>query len=300
MVRKLFRILRNLYLTLVVLLIVAGYFLHVVEDPIDSPLKSIISYQDSTISYQDNPEKLAEQLSVKLPSANHPDLRQLALDKLFYDRDYNWKSLRKNWEGNWFIPREWVREGEKELTIIREEVLRALNARLRDPKFRALPQREKSLRFWKAVYSQAAAQNRTHLTNIVQGFEYMEQEGSLTKSELVKLVLHFIQAIPYKIPDGDLGLTTPQKALVQRFGDCDTKSLFLIMVLRELGVDAVMLISFHYKHAMVGIAIPSLGESVQMNGRRYYFTETTARGHLIGILPSKIDNRHYWDSMRIY
>src|SRR6201999_3184582 len=96
------------------------------------------------------------------------------------------------------------------------------------------------------------------------------------------LVVAFVQSIQYEVPDEPLGLLPPALVAAERRGDCDSKSLLALVLLKELGIDAVMLESDAQHHAMLGVALPAPGTSITVQGRRYAFTECTGTGWAIG------------------
>ena len=292
MTDTLFRILRNICLGLMLFFVITGALSRLAGSLGDGSLAN-------KIIYHDNPETVARAIHLELPTPAQPLLRKQTLETNFHNRTYNWQSARQNFESRWLLPRKWVQEGRHELTELSRQVMGELSLQMTYTEFGALTQREQNVLFWQEVYTRAVQKNRPRLKNMIRAFRHLQKEAGLSRVQAAKLALHFVQSIPYKQPGGELDLLTPQDALVRRFGDCDTKSLMLILILRGLGVDANMLISYHYKHAMVGIALPSPGDAIEQNGRSYYFSETTAPGHTIGSLPAKVGEKQYWDALSI-
>ena len=60
-------------------------------------------------------------------------------------------------------------------------------------------------------------------------------------------------------------------------------------LLRKLGHDAVPLVT--PEHAAIGVAAPPgmPGTFVDVDGKKYFYAETTGEGHLIGELPDEVD-----------
>jgi hypothetical protein len=85
------------------------------------------------------------------------------------------------------------------------------------------------------------------------------------------------------------GLFTPAEFILQKTGDCDTKSLVAYALLKKLGFNAAMLIGDTESgvHAMLGLTnvVPSIpSKHVQYNGRIYYPWEVTNKrdGYQLG------------------
>ena len=122
--------------------------------------------------------------------------------------------------------------------------------------------------FWKKFYQEMFNKNYYRVNDVVEYFEKISETDKLSSYELAKSVMQCIQAIPYERPknltkkdtvSNSLDYFTPNELADYKKGDCDTKSLFMVIVLRRLGFDALMYHSAHYGHAMVGININASG-----------------------------------------
>ena len=94
------------------------------------------------------------------------------------------------------------------------------------------------------------------------------------------------------------GYFSPIEFLYHQMGDCDTRTILLHTILKELGFDVLELVSDHYGHAILAInlAIPFGSHSFMYKGKKYYIWETTDV-HLPGIHPNGpeyIRNINYW------
>lgn len=90
------------------------------------------------------------------------------------------------------------------------------------------------------------------------------------------------------------GVNPPSLFMGDLAGDCDTRALLLVAVLQRLGFDATILLSEHYHHAMLGLAMPSRGASISRNGRSYYFWETTNTGFRLGEIHPDCSDLSQW------
>jgi hypothetical protein len=125
--------------------------------------------------------------------------------------------------------------------------------------------------------------NRAALEPLAELFEKRRKKVSLDAGEVAALVVAFVQDIHYERPkDQPFEILPPASVVAERRGDCDSKSLLAHLLLRELGVDSVMLSSRAHAHAMLGIAVPAPGKRFTFAGRNYAFTELTAVGSPIG------------------
>ena len=115
----------------------------------------------------------------------------------------------------------------------------------------------------------------------------------------VLFVISFVQNIKYDRPGGALDLFAPLGTIAKRFGDCDTKALLLYVLLERMRIDCAMMWSQYYKHAMLGVKIPTNGDYKIYNGKKYYFLETTYPGWKIGDLPPDFNNKRLWYILEI-
>ncbi len=88
----------------------------------------------------------------------------------------------------------------------------------------------------------------------------------------------------------------PLETLYERTGDCECKSIFLASLLVTLGYSTVVFEipprpGSNAGHTAVGVEAPRgvSGNFAAVNGRRYFYLETTASGWQLGELPPDID-----------
>lgn len=148
--------------------------------------------------------------------------------------------------------------------------------------------------FWAQVYSFMGEKNSARVENISRAFLWYQEKNDLTDRELLNLVIQFVQQIPYELPENLYGLYTPTEILKLNAGDCDSKSVFAAILLRDLGYDVAIFYSSEYRHAMLGVNAAATGVYKEMNGRTYYFTEMTAPGWQIGDLPPDCSDPDFW------
>lgn len=66
------------------------------------------------------------------------------------------------------------------------------------------------------------------------------------------------------------------------------------MLLRQAGIDSVLLYSDPLAHSAVGIGLPGSGTSLRYGGRSWRYAEVTAEGWPIGMIPPRYDKPHLW------
>jgi len=207
---------------------------------------------------------------------------------------YRWPHGGREWEASWHVSVEWLIATERELAELPEVVLENLDRQGIDRDHPDL-----GLWFWRRAWRRIAALNLDRIDEVVETFRTFKEENGLDDAEIKLLALQFVQSLPYATPEGELGVYAPPQTLVRALGDCDTKSLLYLLILRKLGYDAIMLYSPHYQHAMVGIGASSPGTFIELDGQRYYFCETTQLGFWIGEVSPSVGDLARWIPLRI-
>lgn len=147
---------------------------------------------------------------------------------------------------------------------------------------------------WAEIYRRIFIDSSPRMETVLQGLNKIFLEENFEIRDKVYFVITFIQNIKYERPGGTLDLFPPPGTLAYRFGDCDSKALLLYVILEKIGVDCAMMWSYKYKHAMLGVCINSRGEYLIVNGKKYYFLETTYPQWSIGDLPPEFGNTKFW------
>lgn len=218
---------------------------------------------DDIISYRDTNDDIAE-ITRKLPHEGG----SLAAHK--------WVFGRKQWEFEWFIADDWLDGAEQELQEAGKYAAPNHNA------------------YWSLVYRELLHKSSPRLDNVAASLQRQARLLDLDRYQLASLTLAFVQYIPYKVPSNQLGLMTPPQTMSVRYGDCDTKSLLYVLLMRKLNFDMSLYISRRYTHAMAGVNVNAEGSYMTNNGQRYYFAETTAPGNRIGQLTSSQGSTSSW------
>lgn len=130
-------------------------------------------------------------------------------------------------------------------------------------------------------------------------FRAMESQHISEPREIAETIGNMVQtAIPYRVPKNFIGLLTPVETLVERYGDCDTKSLLAATLLayytniKTVGVRIK-------RHYLLGVEVPVLkgDTTIQHNGRTFVLMEAAGPAFFrigeIGIDTKKEISRHY-------
>lgn len=182
---------------------------------------------------------------------------------------------------------------------------RSASARNRISIYEGLPYNQ----YWRQVYSELYRSNRDMLSFVQDSLRRIATRYSLSRFDFARLVVSFVQDIPYNYIDigncedkrnapcvGNVrfGLLAPVEFLYSLSGDCDTRTVLLYTLFRNFGYDPLIVNSIQYRHSMLALPVPAAGDSFRYRGRTYYYWETTGTGWQPGMLPPEMTNQNYW------
>lgn len=150
---------------------------------------------------------------------------------------------------------------------------------------------------WQCVFDELVRDNRDDLAPLTELFRRKQREKKLNSRQLTELVVSFVQNITYRLPTEEtaaFGMLPPVIVVADGSGDCDSKALLAVVILRQLGVDAVVLLASGLGHAALGVALPVPGKKFPHRGKKYAFVEVTAPGWALGALPPEYDVAKAW------
>ncbi len=171
---------------------------------------------------------------------------------------------------------------------------------------------------WGEVYMEMLNHDHLYMKQIIQMYDSIGKAKRLDRKEFAEMVVGSVQSIPYvyvsatscedeevkeKIEDMGCpclgyikyyGVQSPVEFMYNQLGDCDTRSVFLYLILSHFGYEVAVLVSEHYGHAVLGIALPARGSYLARAGTKYYVWETTAEGFAPGEMPPDMDNMNFW------
>lgn len=197
---------------------------------------------------------------------------------------------------------------EMEWEVLRSECLSSL------VHLKLMAQNRTATTDWTTFYDELRSHDSVPLARLTAAFEDLQRKEQLPRELLPDVVVTCVQSIPYSLildshcpspgaagrglqPCKGLmpfGVNPPSAFMGDLAGDCDTRSLLLVAVLQGLGFDATMLLSDHYHHAMLGLSMPSRGASLELNGKAYYFWETTNTGFRLGEIHPDCSDLTQW------
>jgi len=163
-------------------------------------------------------------------------------------------------------------------------------------------------KYWRDIYYELYQTDREKISFLKDSLEQIARTNSLEKNELAKLIVSFVQDIPYSyVTPGPceqldrpcrgnekFGILSPVEFLYSLTGDCDTRAVLIYTLLKHFDLNSLIVISNEYRHAMIAMDIPATGDYLIYKGKKFYFWETTNVGWLPGMLPPDVNNPAYW------
>ncbi len=96
-------------------------------------------------------------------------------------------------------------------------------------------------------------------------------------SEKAELVLSWLQSFKYGSSDTFSDLLSPLSSIAQKTGDCDALALVYNIILHDLGIDALLMVSYVYSHAMAAVQLDRSGAGFEFNKKKYIVAELTKK-----------------------
>lgn len=130
------------------------------------------------------------------------------------------------------------------------------------------------------------------------------QLQGLDIQETANFVLAFVQGLTYTQDNATSGIGEyprfPVETLVDQRGDCEDTALLYMSLLENMGLETALLIlpdaTTEAGHAAAGVVIDDYsgdGAYYTDKGDRFYYSETTAVGWVVGQMPSLHDTKAY-------
>ncbi|HNP78626.1 MAG: hypothetical protein U0289_10015 [Cyclobacteriaceae bacterium] len=164
--------------------------------------------------------------------------------------------------------------------------------------------------FWRNLYYDIYENDKHSLRAFGDSIRELARKDQISDHNLAYTTVSMIQDMPYHyvlsedscavhtdfpcIPSQRYGILSPVEFLYSLSGDCDTRTLTLFTLFKNLGYDPIIINSAQYKHSMLAIDLPSEGDYFVHKGRKFFYWETTATGWMPGMLPPDMNNPDYW------
>ncbi len=163
---------------------------------------------------------------------------------------------------------------------------------------------------WAVIYDKILKNEDPFLNLIADSLRTIHNGKNYSRHQFANIIMTFVQDIPYSfvhdretcdpndrrpcITNERFGIHTPTEFLYTLLGDCDTRCLLLYGLYKRFGYDPKIALSKAYTHAILLIDLPTRGQFMVHQGKKYYFWETTAKGWKAGELPPGVSDIAKW------
>jgi hypothetical protein len=118
-------------------------------------------------------------------------------------------------------------------------------------------------------------------------------EKSVKSGDFPAAVLSWFQGFSYSRTATLSDFQSPVDCVLGSSGDCDSLGMAYIIILRQLGFDAILLVSEKYSHALAAVDVPGEGARFDFGGKRYLVAELT-RKVALGRISREMANAAFW------
>lgn len=108
-------------------------------------------------------------------------------------------------------------------------------------------------------------------------------------TDAARALLQWTQGWTYERDLAGIDFVDPLSAAMEGRGDCDSRAMVLVILLERRGIDAILMVSRDYSHALVGIDVPGGGQRFPFEGKEWLVGETTAHVGLGQIAADQAD-----------
>jgi len=144
---------------------------------------------------------------------------------------------------------------------------------------------------WKRYYNIIFRDNYSRFTTLAESL----RNSNIGKNDREKaiIILNWIQNFEYTSSGTFSDLLSPIAAASHEKGDCDARGLAYSIILRHLGIDSLLMVSWQYKHSMSAVDVPGDGARIPLGDKTYIVAETTEVVDM-GMIPQSMADGDKW------
>lgn len=147
-------------------------------------------------------------------------------------------------------------------------------------------------RFYKIVYRDAYKRLKNFAFALQNELTFGENPIK-DRRELAETLLKWVQTFEYKRDLSGSDVTSIPALLTGKGSDCDSRSLLLAILLRQMNYRSAFFVSSVYSHAVAGAELEGNGARMTIDGTSYVVGETTAKVNF-GQIAQSMSNSSNW------
>jgi len=160
---------------------------------------------------------------------------------------------------------------------------------------------QNGLKAWERFFRMIYRDTYHRLDKLYETLEIELQKQGQNKKEMITSILSWIQDYEYTRTESIADFLSPLTAAVKHEGDCDSRAMLYLILLHQMGADAVLLVSTQYDHSAVGLdynILKKQGASIEFEGKNYLYAELTASVD-IGMIAKDFSDPSGWIPIRL-
>jgi len=146
---------------------------------------------------------------------------------------------------------------------------------------------------WRRYYRTIFRDNYHRLDPYLPTLEAALGMAGESPEQKAKKLLSWMQGFLYARTGTIADLSSPLLAFATQTGDCDSRTILYSILVRHLGIEAILMVSSTYSHSMVGVRVDGKGAHMMYDGKRYLVAELTAPVAL-GLIDSTMADPARW------
>jgi hypothetical protein len=155
-------------------------------------------------------------------------------------------------------------------------------------------QREAWNRFYRMIYRDSYHR----LDALVDKLQTTMAAAGISPKDVPAELLSWIQAFTYERTGTLSDFLSPVSSAMSAAGDCDSRALLYDLLLDHLGVDAILLVSTRFSHALAGVQVNRPGAAFTFEGRKYLVAEMTEKVAM-GMIAKEMADGSAWTAMKL-
>jgi len=128
---------------------------------------------------------------------------------------------------------------------------------------------------WRRYFRMIYRENYQQLLPVSRSIETRLESDGVPRVDYPREVLAWLQGFDYVRTGGLSDFSPPVQCLVSSSGDCDSLALTYVILMHQLGFDAIVMVSDRYSHALAAVDTLGPGARFSFEGREWLVAELT-------------------------
>ena len=146
---------------------------------------------------------------------------------------------------------------------------------------------------WSRFYRMIYRDNYKRIDDLFYTLRDNLLRGTKAPEEISKKLLSWLQKFSYSRTGTIADFSPPLTALKDYSADCDSLGILYIILLKKLGIDAILMVSSEYSHSMAAVDVGGNGARFPYKGKKYLVAELT-KDVALGQINAKMANPAKW------